>query len=688
MAAPVRGRRCLLPWLLTLVAGFAAGSSIPARAQPGPEAGWSARFEPGGGRGWQLPREPLVIGLTGLSAADMATRLSLELDAVDVTALVEFGAQGLSFMPAEALAPGEHELRLIEFTPEGEILERGLWRFEVRQTRTFREIGWQPAGELVARQRVSERGLDPRPDEALAQASLRLDGRLAGRGYRVQANNALVHDSSLGEDRTQLYEFLLSGGSERFMLRAGQHQVAGSSLIRENFLRRGLSASFRAGRSELTAYALRSDTQTGIDDALGLNDPDRITTGISARFAPLADDPGRLVLHAGFLRGRGREAGIAEVGDGKAGAEPEGDAWQLGIDSYHLDGRLRLYGEYARSQYDFDGAGQGFAPEQDDAFNLLARYRPAGGGEGPDWSASVQLQQVGSAFRSIANSALPNDKRILSTQWRLVQGGLSANLLLALERDNLDNRRSLPTIESRVLRLDFGWSPSPPEREPRGLWRLLANPWYQLAYAQAGNRQVDDPLAYLGDDTDNLNRDLALSASFSPGAWSWTLDYQANRFDEDAGVLSSTRNDMVGLSLALPLLDGLDLSPAIQLGRGEERATGVRSDELSASLGLALRLGRLSASADYSYSRLRLSDDSTDTLNQNLGLALDYRLLDPRAHRPGLGLFVSATWADGHDRAQGLGVPLSRQIYIGLRTSLAPAGAAGSTVADVPGEGL
>ncbi len=650
-------------WALTLLLLWQGVA--PARAaEASPRLLWPE------GRSWLAPDGELVLQLSPALAA-VAARLRLELDAIDVSELARVEDNVLRFAPPQALDYGDHKLRLVEFRDDGEIVEQGVWRFEVRQSAAFRESRLAPAVEVVWQTLASRRNLPPGTDANVTQVAADLSASLANPGYRLETRNSLVRDSALDADRTQLYELLFAAENDHARLALGQQDIGAQSLIMQDFNRRGLSARLDAGHARLTGFALRTDTLTALDDGFGLNDSDKLTRGVQARFSPLPDR--RLVLAAGFLRGRGSDEGVAELGDGQGGASaPEGDAWTLSADSDFFDERLRLYGEYARSDYDFDGAGNGFAARDDDAFRVALQYRAPNDGE-LAWTAGLQWQQVGSFFRSVANPSLPNDKRLLNATLAVTRGGLSGNLLLGLERDNLDKRADFPTIQSRVIQLSLGYSAwADEERDSGALARLFASPAWQLDLARIANRQTDDPALYLGDKTDNRSLDLALSLGFTPGAWNWSLGYQANRFDDAAGVQSDTRSDLFSLDASVPLGDWLSVTPAVQVGRAEDRDSGVRQDDLSATLGLALGLERLSGSLDYSFSRSTSSDDSVESRDQVLSLAFAFNLWPARTTRPGLDLFMNATWSDSDAGPDAAGIPLSRQVFLGLRTRWAP----------------
>jgi len=63
----------------------------------------------------------------------------LEIDAIDVSSLVVIEGNRVIYAPPSPLIPGMHQLRLVEYAANGDIIELGDWRFEVRQSAAFQE---------------------------------------------------------------------------------------------------------------------------------------------------------------------------------------------------------------------------------------------------------------------------------------------------------------------------------------------------------------------------------------------------------------------------------------------------------------------------------------------------------------------------------------------------------------------
>ena len=645
------------PWLALLVA-VSLGVIRPAEAL-------QAEFRLPAERAGFAPRDPLVVALADVSP-ERLDRLRLELDAFDVTDVVEVAPSQLVYRPVEPLAPGTHELRLVEYSETGEAIERGRWRFEVRQEATATEHAYRVALEGAAQRRVSTANLSPPPAKTVTQASLELDSQWRDARYQFNSRLGGVYDGSVSGDPAQLTDLLLSAGDRegRNQVQLGQHALPGDSLIRQGFLRRGLSVGIRRDSAWFGAYAQNTRTQAGFDDPLGLARRDRLTEGMAVQYVPWPETPRRLVLRGEWLRSRGGDEGAAELGD-EAGTDSAagGDAWMVAADTYRLQGRLRLYGEYARSRFDYDGSAGVMAPYADSALQFFAQYVPPPQ-DALEWNAGLHYRQIGSFFRSLANPGLPGDRRSLVASAQVRRGGLETAFSAALERDNVNGLADLPVVESRVLQARLRWMPETP-----GAGGWFANPSYSLDLAWTANRQIADGAGFSGTPTDNRSQDLYFAAAFAPGSWRWSVDYRHNRFDDRAGAQADTRDDLLGLALELPVGEAVYLGPSLQIGRARDRHSGAERRDQVLGLSASLSLDTLSGSLEYSDARYVFADGGGDSRTRTLGLMLAYQVREARGAWAGLQFFVNANWSEA-----GPETALARQIYLGIRTGLARSG--------------
>ncbi|MCW8946535.1 MAG: hypothetical protein OQK80_03625, partial [Sedimenticola sp.] len=98
------------------------------------QADWSPELVSTTDRGYRLPSEEVRLYIPPEVPLEVLQRLSLELDDIDVTALVGREGDFALFVPIQPLSYGQHRLRLVENGADGSLLERGFWLLEVRKS--------------------------------------------------------------------------------------------------------------------------------------------------------------------------------------------------------------------------------------------------------------------------------------------------------------------------------------------------------------------------------------------------------------------------------------------------------------------------------------------------------------------------------------------------------------------------
>jgi hypothetical protein len=187
-----------------------------------------------------------------------------------------------------------------------------------------------------------------------------------------------------------------------------------------------------------------------------------------------------------------------------------------------------------------------------------------------------------------------------------------------------------------------------------------------VSYARNRNRRIDDSPLYAGDDTDNLDQDLILSASFAPAMWDWSISYQFNRLKDNTGLTGSANSHLLGIEAGIPLGETLTISPRFQAGRSRDPVTGAKQKDRLAGMGLIYDRQAFSLSLDYSLDQGRTSDHSADRCEQVLALSLDWTLQAMQGRQPAVNLYLQANGS-----AIGGGAD-SRQILLGMRIGYGP----------------
>ncbi|MDH3640286.1 MAG: hypothetical protein OES09_17735, partial [Gammaproteobacteria bacterium] len=433
----------------------------------------------------RTPSEPIQIILPPEVGSETLQWLALEIDDIDVSQIVQLveSPQGLTIVveQVQPLGFGEHRVRLVQYTPEGDILERGAWTFEIRQSERFREASFNSNLTLDPSYRISEDELAEDIDRLQGNGSLVVNGRVSDEGWEAEGSASFLYNSEgvqlepdvqdemdaevpvemdtttlanpSGGDDIDLGEYLLTHRTATQEAQLGDHAIGYQSLILDDFYRRGASFSkgTTSGSVTGTGFAMRTEPIAGHENLLGnTNHESRVAGGvISGR--PLANKDA-LTLTAAALSGEGTD----ESGEALAGNNDrtEGDAYSLAAESLLANERLRLRGEYAKTDYDFDGVEGEFEKIDDDATAVLAEFTPWTDKTIKDKPATLNLgaeyQKIGLFFKSIANNFLPPDKELRRVYSDFNWSGLTVSASVGDEKDNVDDAPDLPKLRTEL----------------------------------------------------------------------------------------------------------------------------------------------------------------------------------------------------------------------------------------------
>jgi len=679
--------------MLTATNAFAQWQ--PTLAQAGEE-----RRQPASDIRIQLPSEVTVETLQ---------RLALEINDIDVSEVVRLEESPDGFVvvvtPPQPLQPGTHRVRLVEYSQDGQIFERGNWTIETGSAdgfaeksldvRTTADLAYRVEHDADGRGSLSETDdtadVEATPsasqsredgDDFQGDGSANIRGRLAKDGWEVEGEASVLY-SSLGVDLrdtiddprsgddVDLGEYLIARRDEVSEINLGHHAIESDSLIMEDFYRRGVSASrdLSDGRATGTAFAMRAEPIIGHDDILGIEEVESRIMGGVASVSPFAEDRALTVSVTG-LSGKGND----DQGTSFAGRDvlAEGDALSLAAESRLVEDKLRIRGEYARTDYDFDGINGDIDKIDDDARMLLVELAPLQGrelGDTPaDLTIGAEYQQTGLFFRSIANSFLPSDKDLRRIYSDFRWGGLSLRMAAAAEHDNVDNVPDLPRLETDLYQVSASFSPQP-DYDAQG---NLVTPWYGRPSLNAGlqygrQEQIRLPEDFRGFPLDRRTRSARLGASFYHRRWTWYAGHSLG-FEEDLSRRTpDVRNEIsdvgVNFSVARRLNVGLQYQyNRIQESDGQITRTSLWGLNLDAVLIPDTLTGRLS----YSMNRDRTTDDSLSSDNAFVNFELDWQVIQPRENRPGMSLFLRGDLQNFDDRVDPGNDSTPSQVFVGL----------------------
>ncbi len=224
--------------------------------------------------GYHEPQSSFRIRLPAELTPEQLQALSLELNGIDVSAMVGRDGEFAVFAPPGALTPGEHELRLVEYAEDGEIRELGVWVFQVRESRAFQAASWEARGNLTASERIADDGLaEPSPDATQAQGALGVGGRLADRRWQIDGRADFLYNRQRelmpGGESFDLDSYRIDGRYDRARMSLGHQTLGPESLVLGGFHRRGVSVAADTGRDRLSVqgFSMRTEPLTGFRHA-------------------------------------------------------------------------------------------------------------------------------------------------------------------------------------------------------------------------------------------------------------------------------------------------------------------------------------------------------------------------------------------------------------------------------------
>ncbi len=585
---------------------------------------WQPELLPPRDGGHRGPSDPVVLRIPAEVPVEVLQRLALELDATDVTQLVRREGDLAIVEFPEPLSAGKHHLRLVEYGEDGSIIERGTWLLEVRKSAAFREYELRANMSGSATQMVADNGIDRNVDRLSLQGAADIHGAVADGNWEAQLTANSIYDSELSRTidgrNLDLGEYQLMGiyhldGIDGSIV-AGHQQVGENNLIMSDFYRRGMSASVQSAEtgSNITAFALHSEPIVGVSHLSGVGEEETRIEG----FAGSTAVPG-LEEHAAisgtFYTGEARDSGFALSGFSES---TSGHGWALTADSLWLNRRLRLFGEYASSHFDYDGDG-GFSAEDDHAYKVLASYSPYRNETVMDvplhWTLGVQHERIGTFFASLANPSLVSDRESTSIFTDMFWGDFSLQAQVGHQTDNVEDLDTLP--RHRILNglVNAGYTPSVQYDEDGSL------PWYgqpsmNVSINYTNVEQIDTPPAFLGFETDNRTRGMTVALGSSYQNWNWNVSHTVSVFDDDSNLSSDTRSNLSNLTLYWYPHERVNFNAYVQWDHFIDRTFDVATDTYNAGLGTTITWlrDRLITNINYSLNR---SSGFNDTPNMH-----------------------------------------------------------------------
>ena len=622
-----------------------------------------------------LPQEPLRLQLPDQIPAELLLQLSVELNSIDVTALVQYDDGALLFTPVRPLPSGRHELRVVGYGDDGSVHEVGYWLFNVRTPGFFQDSSLTGNVDLSASQRLAEssdystdRATSSQGSGSFQGASTTDFAQLSGRMDILYADNSEYSASGKALD---LGTFLATAQGETLGVNVGHHAVASNDLLFDGYEKRGMSinSQWQPMNTQLILFGMSAQDRVGANDALGLNDRNNQYQGGAMQSRLWHSNSHEGHLTAGFISGRRGDAGY---GNWQQQAPViEGSGWNMALDTHWFTRQLRMRVE--RAETDTRLLGVDADKDTDSAYSALVIATPSLA-EG-NLSLGAEVKQVGLAYQSLANPFLPADRHSKRLFSQYATGNWIVNASLGSEHNNTDNDPARSLTKLRQARADITYSNFYSNNDAEiERWRaLLGSPSVNLAVERNEFRDARTAEGFARQDM--LSESISLSAAFAASRWSWSVGSSYQTFDDFTDLQSDSRIHSVFANANFPLGSRITLQPGWERQRMHNRDYDAVSYNtlLSLTSSVVILPERLKGELSFISSDNRALNDPfylQDNRNQYLTAELLWHAKKPKPNRFGLDVSLSLSNQDYRDRLFGENNNDNYQVFLTLRTTL------------------
>jgi len=609
------------------------------------------------GKDYRDPSGRIVIEFPIDILSNVTNQLALEIDAIDVSSLVVIDGKRVIYAPPSPFTPGIHQLRLVEYAVNGDIVELGNWRFEVRQSAAFQSQHAHLAASLNNSYLIADDYSydDPNIDNYHSNGAVDVAFNARNNNNAVHFQGNLIYEegeeNSAHSKQLDLGHYLLSVDVGQYAhFNVGHHAIQYSSLIYRDFNRRGVSGRFSlpGTNSAVQLFSARTGDLYGFSDGLGVEDADDRVSGGVINYQPFSNNPNALTVSTSYMTGA-RKSDDANLG--VFVEESSGDAHSIALDSQLADQRVRLYLEAAQSNFDFDGDDAGVDTLQSDAYQFISQYtsQPIGAGAMSwQWGVSIEKSIVEPNFYSLSNRHLMSDRDFTMVSTTLSKGPWFSELFIKAEQDNLDGRFD-STNTTDMLGLDVTYSGVSANKRAR-----LGIPTYQLIYQQTQQTQdgveLDAFMAPLSPN-DNQTKLIELLGEFSYQWGRWYLQVSHNRFEDDSNIQADSQTTGAEWGGDFTVSDQHTLTTFINYYDTEESDSQLGNQLLTYHMGIVSNFESMALKSRLSIDYEQIDDMLTqfELIKENklaISAILGKQLSRPSGPAPGVDLQLRASYFD------------------------------------------
>lgn len=586
-----------------------------------------------------------------LLAGEPSKNLLFELDGLDVTALVRFQPGQAVVTPSQQLKTGPHQLTVYQLV--GETLQT----LSVLPFQVAAEPGFSLANVAVqSALNVSYPLLRHGPAYASNQSAWQadgvtmFDGQWGRRDWEVKANANVFFDTLRGRSTglsggseqsvVDLGDFLLSAKKGNLSGKIGHHAMGERGLVLNNFRRRGVSIGWqtRNKRYAVTGFSFSSEPITGFRHGLGIGSKRTRVTGSTATAKPFAAGSDTTTLNLTWITGETQGLQTASiVQDNRIKA---GNAVGLEASSLFFNQRVKVRGEFARSNYDFDGRQVGQAATQDDAHVIGLKFNPIV----PDYANNktqtlelgLEQRHIGTFFRSLANPGLPADLDSTRSYARYSNLGVALQVSLEKQNNNSGDSPLLPTIGTRLQSATLRYTPMYNPGEKPG---MMGRPSIGLTWSQSEQKTQYVPVNYPFQQDTSIQQTTVFS-SFSHEQWDWNINLSRGEISDALGSVPGSNNTLLGMGLNWRPGKSTQLGGQWQYSR-LTTDTGPASDQYMVNLNLSLELvpKKLAANGRFSWHEQK-AEDVVQSRSSTMDLGMSWILRSAKPNKAGLTLWL------------------------------------------------
>lgn len=627
------------------------------------QAGKNAEF-------WE-PQEVLSLAFPAEQLKRLNQTILVELDAIEITPMLVANGNNVIFQPLQPLTAGQHELRVVEYSENGDIEELGYWAIEIRQSKLIQQYQVVANNQVSLNYRVADKNIGmPEPDQYHGQAISQVAFTTDSGNWQSSGQFDIYYDSlaanQINNRSLNNNDFLFSVGNEVIEARLGHQSMAVTSLVMDNYLRRGVSLESRIPsiNSRLSGFSLSSTNVIGFTNGLGISDSEQRVDGVTFDSSPFADDPRSLYITGTWLTGQSSNVDQF-IGNNTpmpyGGTESE--AWSFTSESLLFQNKLRIRAEYAATDYDFD-VTDGLSSDEDDAYSMLVTYNDVVDSKFA-WNIGASTQKIGTFFRSIANQALPSDKQInkvfSGNQW----ASFGFQMTVERQQDNVEKIDFLPRISTDLTNLAFNWTP---QVESFDAW--YGAPSFALSTNFQTQLQTYTPANYMFADINNEIDNWQLSSQFSYQTNSWGLAVTSTNYTDYSLIQSNSETvsfDLYG-SFVFGEESNLSISPVISWNNTRDTTYQITTKSISYALQSAMTIlpNELMASLNVNWNSNEVGNNLLDGDNLAANFAINWSIQQPKVNQFGISLSLTSAYNDFNDNLISMNSLEAHQTYLSM----------------------